>query len=74
YDEQMETKRKELTRAVEQHMHQAVDHFYNEIAVAFQPLAAFCSSERIRYEPLLRRVEELKQTFGALKQRLHQPL
>jgi hypothetical protein len=55
-------------------MQQAVDVFYNEISTAFQPLAAFCATERKRYEPLLRRVEELKETFGKLKHRLHQPV
>jgi hypothetical protein len=74
YHEQMEAKRKELTTAVELQMHQAVDVFYNEIAAAFQPLAAFCTAERARYEPLLRRVEELKANFAGLKQRLNQPL
>jgi phage-related tail protein len=74
YHEQMETKRKELTTAVEQQMHQAVDIFYNEIAAAFQPLSTFCTAERARYEPLLRRVESLKTTFAELKQRLNQPL
>jgi GTPase SAR1 family protein len=74
YHEQMEAKRKELTTAVELQMHQAVDVFYNEIAAAFQPLAAFCTAERARYEPLLRRVEELKANFSRLKQRLNQPL
>jgi hypothetical protein len=74
YDENMEAKRKELTQAVERQMQQAVDVFYNEISTAFQPLAAFCATERKRYEPLLRRVEELKETFGKLKHRLHQPV
>ena len=74
YDEQMEAKRKELISAVEQQMHQAVDVFYNEIESAFQPLAAFCSSERKRYEPLLRRVDELKQTFADLQPRLNEPV
>jgi len=74
YNQQMEAKRKELTGAIEQQMNQAVEVFYNEIATAFQPLATFCSAERIRYEPLLRRVDDLKQTFDDLKQRVNQPL
>jgi hypothetical protein len=74
YHDEMEAKRKELSAAVEQQMHQAVDVFYNEIAAAFQPLAAFCTAERARYEPLLRRVEELKTTLAGLKQRLNQPI
>jgi hypothetical protein len=74
YDENMEAKRKELVGAVEQKMQQAVDVFYGEIEAAFQPLAAFCTAERKRYEPLLRRIDELKQTFGGLKPRLNQPV
>ena len=41
--------------------------FYKEISTAFQPLAVFCTTERERYEPLVNRVEELKQTFSGLK-------
>jgi hypothetical protein len=42
------------------------------VEAAFQPLAAFCSAERKRYEPLLTRVDELQQTFAGLKSRLAQ--
>ena len=73
YNKEMESKRTELTRAIEQQMEHAIDLFYTEIATAFQPLAVFCATERVRYEPLLNRVEELKKTFGALKNRLGQP-
>ena len=71
YDEQMETKCRELSQTIERQMEHAIDLFYNEVSRAFQPLAAFCESERKRYEPLLNRVEELTQTFDALKTRLH---
>jgi GTPase SAR1 family protein len=70
YDKEMEAKRNELTSAIEQQMEHAIDLFYNEITTAFQPLAVFCTTERKRYEPLLTRVEELKQTFAALRTRL----
>ncbi|MFN2508420.1 MAG: dynamin family protein [Chthoniobacterales bacterium] len=70
YEKEMESKRVELTRAIEQQMEHAIELFYKEIATAFQPLAAFCTTERTRYEPLLQRVEELKQKFAALRQRL----
>ena len=72
YDKEMEAKRTELTGAIEQQMEHAIELFYNEISSAFQPLAAFCSTERRRYEPLLARVDELKQTFASLKSRLGQ--
>ncbi|MFL6539908.1 MAG: hypothetical protein ACJ8HU_04035 [Chthoniobacterales bacterium] len=74
YEAEMETKRAELTRAIEQQMEHAIDLFYKEISTAFEPLAAFCTTERKRYEPLLTRVDELKKTFGSLKSRLGQPL
>ncbi|MEP6776845.1 MAG: dynamin family protein, partial [Chthoniobacterales bacterium] len=41
YDEEMEKKRTELTRAIEQQMEHAIELFYKEIALAFQPLSAF---------------------------------
>lgn len=70
YEKEMERKRGELTRAIEGQMEHAIDLFYKEISNAFQPLAAFCSTERERYEPLLNRVEDLKQSFASLKNRL----
>ena len=70
YQKEMDLKRTELTRAIEQQMEHSIALFYNEIATAFQPLAAFCAVERKRYEPLLARVDELKKTFRSLKTRL----
>jgi GTPase SAR1 family protein len=72
YDKEMEAKRVELTGAIEQQMEHSINLFYNEISSAFQPLAAFCATEHQRYAPLLQRVEELTQTFAALKTRLAQ--
>lgn len=70
YDKEMETKRTELVGAIERQMEHAIDVFYNEITTAFQPLTAFCATERKRYEPLLTRVEELQQTFATIRTRL----
>ncbi|HMJ04844.1 MAG TPA: dynamin family protein [Chthoniobacterales bacterium] len=70
YEKEMETKRVALVSAIEQQMEHAIDLFYREIATAFQPLATFCTTERKRYEPLLHRVEELKETFRDLTNRL----
>jgi len=70
YEKEMETKSAELIRAIEQQMEHAITLFYKEIASAFQPLAAFCTTERKRYEPLVSRVEDLKQIFARLKTRL----
>ncbi len=68
YDKEMEAKRTELIRAIEQQMKHAIDLFYQEIATAFQPLAIFCATERKRYEPLLSRVDELRKRFAALNE------
>jgi len=58
----MESKRTELSHAI--------DLFYSEIGVVFQPLEAFCSSERRRYDPLSKRVEELEKTFARLMRQI----
>ena len=70
YEREMETKRLELIHAIEQQMNHAIDLFYEEIAVAFAPLAAFCTAERKRCEPLTQKAEKLKETFGDLAERL----
>jgi small GTP-binding protein len=70
YRKEMEARRVELTRSIEQQMNHAIERFYLEISVAFEPLAAFCSAERKRYEPLLRKAEELRKTFEGLAARL----
>jgi small GTP-binding protein len=70
YDNEMETKRLELIHAIEQQMNHAIDLFYQEIFVAFAPLAAFCTTERKRYEPLMQRAETLKETFLTLSTKL----
>src|SRR5205085_12216399 len=63
YEKAMETKREELVHAIEQQMKHAIDLFYKDIAVAFEPLAAFCSAERKRCQPLLQQVESVKALF-----------
>jgi GTPase SAR1 family protein len=70
YEREMETKRLELIHAIEEQMNHAIDVFYKEISVAFEPLAAFCTAERKRYEPLLQKAEKLQETFGAVAARL----
>jgi hypothetical protein len=44
----------------------AIDLFYAEIGAVFQPLRAFCASERKRYDPLLNRVGDIEKTFAEL--------
>jgi GTPase SAR1 family protein len=72
YEKEMERKRSELMRAIEQQMEHAIDLFYRDIVLAFEPLAAFCLAERRRFEPLLKRVDELERAFADLTSRLGQ--
>jgi hypothetical protein len=66
----MEAKRFELMHAIEEQMIHAIDLFYLEISAAFQPLAAFCTAERKRYEPLMQKAEKLQETFRSLAGRI----
>ena len=70
YEREMEGKRLELMHAIEEQMIHAIDLFYLEISAAFQPLAAFCITERKRYEPVLQKAEKLQETFRGLAARL----
>src|SRR2546423_738356 len=70
YSTEMEKKRDELVHAIEQQMQHAIDPFYKEIAVAFEPLAAFCVTERKRYEPLAEQADALKESLSGLSRRL----
>jgi small GTP-binding protein len=70
YEKEMENKRLELVHAIEEQMNHAIDVFYKEISVAFEPLAAFCTSERQRYEPLMQKSEALRETLDNLTARL----
>jgi GTPase Era involved in 16S rRNA processing len=70
YEREMEKKRDELVHAIEQQMRHAIDLFYKEIGVAFEPLAAFCITERKRYEPLVEQADALKEQLGGLARQL----
>ena len=70
YEKEMEKKRDELVNAVEQQMRHAIDLFYREIAVAFEPLAAFCVAERKRREPLVEQAANLKELQAGLSRQL----
>ena len=70
YEKEMEKKREELIHAIEQQMKHAIDLFYKEIAAAFEPLAAFCTAERKRYEPLLEQTKSLQDLLSGVSQRL----
>jgi hypothetical protein len=66
YQQQMETKRAELMRTVEDQLTRAIVAFYKEISVALQPLAAFCAAQRRTYEPFLTRASEIDRSLRNL--------
>ncbi len=70
YEQQMEAKCAELSKAIEQQLNHAIALFYKEVATAFQPLAIFCLTQRRTYEPLLKRAKEVQETFENLKARI----
>jgi small GTP-binding protein len=70
YREQMNEKRRDLTRAVESQLSHAIDAFYHEVGLTFSPLESFCDSESKRNAPLRERIESLDQAIGAIKSQL----
>jgi hypothetical protein len=70
YQQQMTSKCSELLHAMEQQLSHAIELFYQEVSVAFQPLAAFCVTQRQTCEPLLRRTEALQEALNKLATRL----
>lgn len=56
--------------AAEQQMKGSVQRFYQEIATAFEPLAAFCVSERKRNAPLVEEADSVKELLSGLSRRL----
>jgi hypothetical protein len=70
YRTDMETKRQELVSAIEEQMNHAIALFYQETALAFAPLTAFCTSERKRCGPLKERAVKMRERLRALTGRL----
>lgn len=70
YREQMNEKRRDLTRAVEAQLTQAIEAFYHEVGLTFSPLESFCESESKRNAPLRERIDSLDQEIGAIKSQL----
>ncbi len=69
YTREMERKGTELVAAIEQQMQHAIELFYTEITGAFEPLAAFCATERDRHAPLVERATALEATLFSLASR-----
>ena len=70
FREQMSAKREEVLSPVEDHLRHAIGLFYQDLAATFQPLQAFCASQRKIYEPILTRLRQLDETFGKISSQL----
>jgi GTPase SAR1 family protein len=70
YRDQMNEKRRDLTRAVESQLNHAIEAFYQEVGMTFSPLENFCDSEFKRHAPLRERIESLDLAFGFIKSQL----
>ncbi len=70
YHQQMEARRVELVQTIERQLNHAINLFYTEVSTAFQPLAAFCTTQRRVHEPLLNRAQELERSFAGALSRL----
>ena len=70
YRDQMNEKRRDLTRAVEFQLNHAIETFYQEVGMTFSPLENFCDSEFKRHAPLRERIESLDLAFGFIKSQL----
>jgi small GTP-binding protein len=70
YRNQLEEKRAALIRAIEEKLVGAIDLFYHEIVIAFQPLETFCLTQRKTFEPLLTHIQELQTKYNELMSRL----
>ena len=70
YRAQLEEKRAALVRAIEEKLLSAIELFYHEIVIAFQPLETFCMTQRKTFEPLLERIDQLKKKFTDLTAQL----
>jgi GTPase SAR1 family protein len=70
YRKQLEEKRAALLWAIEEKLVSAIDLFYQQIVIAFQPLETFCMTQRKTYEPLMARIEELQKKCNELMSRL----
>ncbi len=70
YETQMASKCTDLVKAIEQQLTRAIELFYADVTIAFQPLQAFCQAKRQQFEPSLQRADELRQIFEALGSRI----
>ena len=63
YGRQMADKRGAMMRAIEDHLRHAVKRFFAELEQVFQPLEAFCESQRKMVGPSLAAVGDLEARF-----------
>lgn len=60
---QMTDKRDATLSGIEDHLRHSIDRFYQELSAMFQPLQSFCTAQRMLYEPMLKRLQEVEETL-----------
>ena len=70
YERQLDPKRAEFTQTLEKQFAKAIDSFCAEMTKKFQSLTESCQTRLRRYQPWLKRAEELKTKLTALKSRI----
>jgi len=74
YRRQMTEKRETMVRAIEDHLRHAVKRFYVELEQIFQPLEAFCETQKKTVEPSLASVRDLEAKLGKCAAALGRPV
>ncbi len=70
YERQLSPKRTEFTQTLEKQFAKAIDSFCAEMAKKFRSLSEICQTRLRRYQPWLRRADDLEPKFAELKSRL----
>ena len=70
YERQLFPKRTEFTQTLEKQFAKAIDSFCAEMAKKFRSLSEICQTRLRRYQPWLRRADDLEPKFAELKSRL----
>jgi hypothetical protein len=70
YEHELDPKRTEFKRALEEQFGKAIDSFCAEMAKRFQNLSDVCQKQRAQYGPWSEQIEDLRTRFTGLKPRL----
>jgi len=70
YERELDPKRTEFKRALEEQFGKAINSFCAEMAKRFQNLSDVCQKQRAQYGPWSEQIEDLQTRFAGLKPRL----